>query len=534
MKRNIFYCIFIITITVFSIMIVNNKSYSYGITKSISGSSGNKVINYIDSETDSLISWNDANKYFGVSIYEEVYDEGKTIYFYKGKETSYSEYIKGSSIEEADNKAALYGKNAYRVRTTSEFKHALDDIYNNLRFGEFHIIFSKYESIDINEVYAYFNTLYGVSYVRQNYYPYAQKGMWEPNRFSLDINSIFNSGEMILDTTSRIRISGNEREVVESFVNNLLPYLYKSGGDYEKILAAYTYITQTTSYLSDDGFINNLLSSNTSLYDALISRKTTCIGYSIAFSYIMDKMGIESYIVDNITEANEATGTFSSVHTYNIVKLNGKFYKADLTGNIFLGAINPSELYDSRLNISTTAYNGNKNISINYDEINALLNNSKNIKTTTTARVVASTTTKTFPYTLPNGYVTTKKQENINTNTTQGFVKKTTIITTMDASGNIIEVPTEVDEYEEIITTEANDEETTSSIEHTKTINTKNDNNKNKKGFNYNYILFPLLIIMILSLIVLRIKNGKKVKIELNTLPESKEIATQDYNKEDE
>lgn len=494
--RNFFYAFFIMSATLLTtFLLYNNNSYSYGITKEIIIQNGKKTIKYADPGEDANISFEDAYKYYDVPIYEQMYYNGETIYFEKGEETDYHTYIKGAEAERADNDAALYGANAYRVHTTSEFIHAFDDIYQNLKIGEFHIIFSKYEPIDLNQVKSYYDEHYGVTNKRQNYYSYQEKGMWEPDRFSFDVSSVNRNGELVLDTVN-IRISGNEMTVLEDFANKLIPYLNK-GSDYDKILAAYTYMVNTSYYYVDNGFVNDFLASYTSAYDSLIDRGTNCIGYSIGFSYLMDKMGIESYIVDQVTKVNEVEQIFESVHTYNIVKLENKFYKVDLTGKAFLTGISSNELYDNNLNISSTSYNGNKEIKIDYNSINNLLASSKNIKTTTTKRVEGTTTIKNYPYSMPEN---NKVQE-----TTKQ--KKTSIITTKDASGNIVTVPVAVSESGEIITNSNGKYEIVK-----ENTTTKAKKNKNKKSINYNYILIPLLIIGIITLVVLKKRDNKKKK----------------------
>lgn len=523
--KNIFYVFFIAAALFLTTFILyNNKSYSYGILKQVSGNNGSKVIIYTDTETDSQISFEDAHIYFGVPIYEEMYDDGTLRYFEKGREINYQTFIRGSEAEKADNLASLYGTNAYRVHTTEEFIHAFDDIYHNLKIGEFHIIFSKHESIDFNQVNNYYITHYGVTNFKENYYSYDRKGRWEPNRFGLSINDAINNGELVLSTTG-IRISGNEQVILEDFANKLLPYLYGNGSEYDKILNTYTYIVNTSTYLTDNGFINDLLASNTSAYDALINRKTTCIGYSIAFSYLMDKMGIESYVVDQVTEANEATHTFSSVHTYNIVKFNNRFYKVDLTGRVFLGSVRSGELFDSRLNVSQENYNGNTSTNIDYNSINAHLNASKGIKTTTTKRIEATTTNKVYSYSIPGGKKTTK-----NSTETQVKTNKTSMITTQDKEGNTITVPVEVSETGEIITTPEGEYQTVTTTQ--KEDEKEEKEEKKKFEINYNYILFPLLIIGIVTLIVLKIRDKKKVSINSD---KAKEILNRDIiNKEED
>lgn len=493
--RNFFYAFFIISATLLTTFILyNNKSYSYGITKEIIIQNGKKIIRYADPGEDANISFEDAYKYYDVPIYEQMYYNGETIYFERGEETDYHTYIKGSESERADKEAALYGINAYRVHNTSEFIHAFDDIYQNLKIGEFHIFFSKYEVIDLNQVKSYYDEHYGVKNKKQNYYSYQEKGMWEPDRFSFDISSVNRNGELVLDTEN-IRISGNEMVILEDFVNKLIPYLNK-GNDYDKILAAYTYMVNTSYYYVDNGLIDNFLETYTSAYDSLINKGTNCIGYSIGFSYLMDKMGIESYIVDQITKVNETDKTFESVHTYNIVKLENKFYKVDLTGKAFLTGINTSELYDNKLNISSTSYNGNKDIKIDYDSINNILTSSKNIKTTTTKRVEGTTTIKSYPYTMPES---SKEKE-----TTK--LKKTSIVTTKDASGNIVTVPVAISESGEIITNSHGEYELVKEDEK------KEIKKNNKKTINYNYVLIPLLIVGVVTLVVLKIRDNKKKK----------------------
>lgn len=503
-------------------VLIVDKSYSYGLTTNISGSKGSRVINYYDVGNENKITFQDAYNYYGVKKYDYRVQNNETIYFYQGNEISQSEYTQGSASEEADNRASLYGTNAYRVHNTQEFKKAFDEIFNNLKIGEIHIEFSPYENIDFNEVKNYYDNNYGVTTINQNYYSYKIKGPQEPDHFGFDINTLKREGELVLDTKN-IRITGNERKVLEDFTNKLLPYLKANGSDYEKIYAAYTYIKNTTTYEVDNGFINDLLASNTSAYDALINHRTTCIGYSIAFSYLMDKLGIESYIVDNITEANSQTHTFNSVHTWNIVKLNNVFYKVDLTGSIFLSVVSPSELYNNVLPLATREYRSSQTVNIDYQSINRVLNESKNIKTTTTKRINPTTTTKTYPYEMPNQGIKTTKKDNTQPDATTTEPTTEKIITTIDSEGNTWIVTTDEVGNTHTITTK--------NIEETTTTTKSNTTNKKKIKINLNYILFPLLGIIILFLIVYKLRNRNKVSINSS---KAQEILNKDIQKKEE
>ena len=58
-------------------------------------------------------------------------------------------------------------------------------------------------------------------------------------------------------------------------------------------------------------------------YGALINGKAVCEGYTKAFQYLLQKVGIQSFI---------ATGTGNGgKHAWNIVRIDGKYYNVDLT-----------------------------------------------------------------------------------------------------------------------------------------------------------------------------------------------------------
>ncbi len=481
--------ILILFIITFSML---NKSYSYGLYVDIEGTKGSRVLKYYDSSLDVEISFDEAYKYYGVKNYDYEVKNGEKIYFYKGQEITENEYVKGHASEEADDRASLYGSSAYRVHTTSEFEKAFDDIYNNLKIGEFRIEFSPYEDINFTEVKNYYDTNYGLTNYKQNWYTYAQKGEFEPDRFGLEISGAKNEGELILETYT-IRISGNERVIIENYVNKILPYLKGNGTDYEKIALTFN-LLKKSEYLVDDGFINDNLSSYTSAYDALITRKTNCIGYSIAFSYIMDKLGIESYIVDNIATVDAVNRVYSSTHTWNIVKLDNVFYKVDVTGNILLKSVSSSEVTDFNNTLSSTNYANAYSVSIDNTSIDKILNEVKNIKTTTTKKVEATTTTKTYPYEKPTNKTTTK-------------------LTTKDADGNTYVIVTDKKGNTQTVISTDEDETATADIE--KTTNETTQSPKTQKKFNFNYILIPFAIGLIIFLIIYKLIKSKKIHIKL-------------------
>lgn len=62
---------------------------------------------------------------------------------------------------------------------------------------------------------------------------------------------------------------------------------------------------------------------NQSAYSALVNLATVCAGYSRAFQYIMQQLGITCYF---------CTGSVDSgMHAWNIININGEYYNVDLS-----------------------------------------------------------------------------------------------------------------------------------------------------------------------------------------------------------
>lgn len=90
--------------------------------------------------------------------------------------------------------------------------------------------------------------------------------------------------------------------------------------DYQKIKIIHDYIISKTEYYDSD--------SNSSIYDALVTGRAKCDGYTHAFDYICGKAGIRSaavygYVKDR-TDENE-------YHVWNKVYCNKKWYNVDVT-----------------------------------------------------------------------------------------------------------------------------------------------------------------------------------------------------------
>lgn len=94
-----------------------------------------------------------------------------------------------------------------------------------------------------------------------------------------------------------------------------------SGADeYDKVLAAYTYIIDTTDYKLG-------ATHSQTLEGALVDRKAVCAGYARAFEYLLQRSGVECGYV-----TGEATSSImDGPHAWNIVHLDGIYTYVDCT-----------------------------------------------------------------------------------------------------------------------------------------------------------------------------------------------------------
>lgn len=91
---------------------------------------------------------------------------------------------------------------------------------------------------------------------------------------------------------------------------------------YEKELVFHDYICQNTSYLTQNGSIGY------TAYDALLTGKAVCEGYSRALQLLLELVGIPNYLVTG-TGVDDDGGREG--HMWNIVTIGGENYHVDAT-----------------------------------------------------------------------------------------------------------------------------------------------------------------------------------------------------------
>ncbi|MDR2532031.1 MAG: dockerin type I domain-containing protein [Oscillospiraceae bacterium] len=116
----------------------------------------------------------------------------------------------------------------------------------------------------------------------------------------------------------------------DNAVAEALDYAKNADTEFEKALALHDYLVLNTVYDSDslNHFLNTgkvLRHSSHTAYGALVNGTAVCDGYSKAYMYLLNRVGVENRII---------TGTARNVpHAWNVVKIDGAWYHVDVTFN---------------------------------------------------------------------------------------------------------------------------------------------------------------------------------------------------------
>lgn len=332
-------------------------------------------VNLIVLEDGKVVTYDYAEEKYNLNRYTKFKYNSKDVYFESGREISEDEYLIGYEEEKADNRAELDEDGiSIRVHDTNEFIDAIESIYNNKKNGKYKLVYSKYEyeEFNLNKINRYYKNNI-LTDLDTNMYEFDDYGILFPTRYV----PVIGEEETVINFNN-VMISDDELKSVELFMDSFLPY-FEGKTDYEKILGVYSYIRSNSKYVSDNGY-ENMNSAYLSPYDVLIHQSYVCIGASTTFQYIMEELDIDSYIVDRVSGINIEEKYFATSHTYNVVKLDGRWYIVDIANDVFLG-INDGEYsedtYSKYIRFANKPYIGEGNIFIDYNKLNEVINTIK-------------------------------------------------------------------------------------------------------------------------------------------------------------
>lgn len=94
----------------------------------------------------------------------------------------------------------------------------------------------------------------------------------------------------------------------------------KGKSEYARAKAVYDYVSASMHYDNSDPVYHYA-------YGGLCKGKATCMGFALSFQRLASELGLESKVI---------MGMDGGAHTYNLVKIQGKYYYLDCTAGVFL------------------------------------------------------------------------------------------------------------------------------------------------------------------------------------------------------
>lgn len=137
----------------------------------------------------------------------------------------------------------------------------------------------------------------------------------------------YSNGSEIVKADFRIKYAYSDAQIAEkqkaidSIVKKLKSSLPKNATDYDKALLVYDYLIDNCNYA--DEYANDTASSQQSpvstMEGCLLNKRAVCTGYSRAYKYILNKLGLKCTVVSN------------PAHEWNLLMLAGDYYYTDVT-----------------------------------------------------------------------------------------------------------------------------------------------------------------------------------------------------------
>ncbi len=146
------------------------------------------------------------------------------------------------------------------------------------------------------------------------------------NVFWVDYEYEYSVYENSFEFSPKYRLTQDEVESMEKSVDSktkeIMTVVDTLPTDYEKEKYIHDYIVENAEY-----DISTLYNLGDTVYSVLISGKSICEGYSRTVQMLLDKAGIENYLVTGDTESDGEV----LAHMWNVVNVDGENYHLDVT-----------------------------------------------------------------------------------------------------------------------------------------------------------------------------------------------------------
>ena len=138
----------------------------------------------------------------------------------------------------------------------------------------------------------------------------------------------YSNGEEVVKADFRIKYIYSAEQIAEKqakiddIVASLKKKLPKNATNYDKALLVYDYIIDNCAYADEFDNTDNTAAQQSpvsTIEGCLLNKRAVCTGYSRAYKYILNKMGIKCSVVSN------------PEHEWNILMLDNDYYYTDVT-----------------------------------------------------------------------------------------------------------------------------------------------------------------------------------------------------------
>lgn len=147
----------------------------------------------------------------------------------------------------------------------------------------------------------------------------------DPNRFFVDTWVTYDSGKVHLHYVEEKEVIEKRKKETEQKVDSILKKIIKPNySDYDKVKAVHDYIVLNTAYDYENFKKDTVPEESYMAYGSLVKGVAVCDGYVRAASLLLDRLGIENIYVTGYVAGD-------GLHSWNMVKLDGKYYHMDTT-----------------------------------------------------------------------------------------------------------------------------------------------------------------------------------------------------------
>ncbi|HWI48073.1 MAG TPA: transglutaminase domain-containing protein [Rummeliibacillus sp.] len=140
----------------------------------------------------------------------------------------------------------------------------------------------------------------------------------------------YNGVTVISDGTIIFKYNDSKKNIIQkktkidSAVKKILnTSIKKKMSDLDKVKAIHDYLVLNVEYDYKNYLNNTVPDDSYQVYGALINKKAVCDGYSNSMQLLLKKAGIQSFYVTGTANGED--------HSWNLVKINGKYYYVDTT-----------------------------------------------------------------------------------------------------------------------------------------------------------------------------------------------------------